>query len=64
MSIPEMLRVLMAKGFSQRAIAERAGTSQPTIHRAMNGAAVRYEVGKEIELFHEEQKRPPGESQE
>ncbi|WP_338799568.1 helix-turn-helix domain-containing protein [Pseudomonas monteilii] len=56
MSIQQMLRALLALGFSQRAIAERVGVTQPTIYRATKGAAVRYEVGKAIELFCEEQK--------
>ncbi|AIC18579.1 hypothetical protein EY04_06640 [Pseudomonas chlororaphis] len=57
MSIQEMLRKLIERGFSQRAIAERVGVTQPTIYRATRGAAVRYEVGKAIELFYEEQKQ-------
>ncbi|WP_235184598.1 helix-turn-helix domain-containing protein [Pseudomonas chlororaphis] len=52
-----MLRKLIERGFSQRAIAERVGVTQPTIYRATRGAAVRYEVGKAIELFYEEQKQ-------
>lgn len=55
MSIQEMLGALIERGFSQRAIAERVGVTQPTIYRATKGAAVRYEVGKSIELFYEEQ---------
>ncbi|MDH0042368.1 helix-turn-helix domain-containing protein [Pseudomonas juntendi] len=55
MSIQEMLGALIEKGFSQRAIAERVGVTQPTIYRATKGAAVRYEVGKAIEAFYEEQ---------
>lgn len=55
MTIQEMLQKLVDLGFSQRAIAERVGTTQPTIYRATKGAAVRYEVGKAIELFCEEQ---------
>ncbi|WP_039967800.1 helix-turn-helix domain-containing protein [Pseudomonas chlororaphis] len=62
MSIQEMLRKLIERGFSQRAIAERVGVTQPTIYRATRGAAVRYEVGKAIELFYEEQKQK-GESE-
>lgn len=56
MSIQEMLGALIERGFSQRAIAERVGVTQPTIFRATKGAAIRYEVGKAIELFYEEQK--------
>ncbi|MFT0865962.1 hypothetical protein [Pseudomonas sp. CAM1A] len=55
MTIQQMLQQLIDLGFSQRAIAERVGTTQPTIYRATRGAAVRYEVGKAIELFCEEQ---------
>lgn len=55
MTIQEMLQKLVDLDFSQRAIAERVGTTQPTIYRATKGAAVRYEVGKAIELFYEEQ---------
>jgi transcriptional regulator with XRE-family HTH domain len=55
MSIQEMLGALIERGFSQRAIAERVGVTQPTIYRATKGAAVRYEVGKAIENFYEEQ---------
>ncbi|WP_309475687.1 helix-turn-helix domain-containing protein [Pseudomonas sp. B21-023] len=55
MSIQEMLRALIAQGFSQRAIADRVGVTQPTIYRATKGAAVRYEVGKAIEVFYDEQ---------
>ncbi|MCE5978499.1 MULTISPECIES: helix-turn-helix domain-containing protein [Pseudomonas] len=56
MTIQEMLQNLIDLGFSQRAIADRVGVTQPTIYRATKGAAVRYEVGKAIELFLEEQK--------
>ncbi|WEA21671.1 helix-turn-helix domain-containing protein [Pseudomonas juntendi] len=55
MTIQEMLQKLIELGFSQRAIADRVGVTQPTIYRATKGAAVRYEVGKAIELFYEEQ---------
>ncbi|MFV2944257.1 helix-turn-helix domain-containing protein [Pseudomonas japonica] len=55
MSIKEMLKALIEKGFSQRAIADRVGVTQPTIYRATKGAAVRYEVGKAIEVFYEEE---------
>nr|WP_225917408.1 helix-turn-helix domain-containing protein [Pseudomonas farsensis] len=52
-----MLGALIERGFSQRAIAERVGVTQPTIYRATKGAAVRYEVGKAIEVFYEEEIR-------
>lgn len=57
MTIQEMLQKLIDLGFSQRAIADRVGVTQPTIYRATKGAAVRYEVGKAIEVFYEEQKK-------
>nr|WP_314494124.1 helix-turn-helix domain-containing protein [uncultured Pseudomonas sp.] len=55
MTIQEMLKTLTDLGFSQRAIADRVGVTQPTIYRATRGAALRYEVGKAIELFCEQQ---------
>ncbi|WP_045884429.1 helix-turn-helix domain-containing protein [Pseudomonas chlororaphis] len=64
MTIQEMLQKLVELGFSQRAIAERVGTTQPTIYRATKGAAVRYEVGKAIELFCEEEMEKAGTKQE
>lgn len=63
MTIQEMLQKLIQLGFSQRAIADRVGVTQPTIYRATKGAAVRYEVGKAIELFYEEQKKMAEEQQ-
>jgi len=57
MTIQEMLKELIALGFSQRAIADKVGTTQPTIYRATQGAAIRYEIGKAIELLYEEQKK-------
>ena len=63
MTIQQMLQKLIELGFSQRAIAERVGVSQPTIYRATKGAAVRYEVGKAIELLYEEQIKLAGSCQ-
>ncbi|WP_345956705.1 hypothetical protein Q9323_07805 [Pseudomonas fulva] len=57
MTIQEMLQKMTDMGFSQRAIADRVGVTQPTIYRATKGAAVRYEIGKAIEQFYEEQKK-------
>jgi len=57
MTIQEMLRELETFGFSQRAIAEKCGTSQPNISRAINGTAVRYELGKAIEELHKKARR-------
>lgn len=56
MTVQKMLQELIALGFSQRSIADKVGTTQPTIYRATKGAAVRYETGKAIELFYAEQK--------
>ncbi|WEJ22986.1 hypothetical protein N0B28_06790 [Pseudomonas sp. SD17-1] len=60
MTIQKMLQGLMALGFSQRAIADRVGTTQPTICRATKGATVSYEIGKAIEVFYEEQRKDVG----
>lgn len=54
MTIQQMLSGLFAMGFSQKAIAEKVDTTQPTIHRASKGAGVRYETGKAIETLYEE----------
>jgi predicted transcriptional regulator len=51
MTVQEMLNSLFAYGFSQKAVADRIGTTQPTIHRASKGAGVRYETGKAIEAL-------------
>lgn len=51
MTLKEMLAELERLGYSQRAIAESVGTTQPTIHRASKGASVRYETGKAIEAL-------------
>ena len=56
MTIQEMLSGLFAMGFSQKAIAEKVETTQPTIHRASKGAGVRYETGKAIEALYAEAK--------
>ncbi|KSW28435.1 MULTISPECIES: hypothetical protein [unclassified Pseudomonas] len=54
MTVQKMIAALLATGLSQKALAELAGTTQPTIHRAAKGAGVRYETGKEIErIYHE-----------
>lgn len=52
MSIQEMLSALFAKGLSQKAVAEKVGTTQPTIHRAFKGAGIAYETGKAIEALY------------
>ncbi|MCK8685336.1 helix-turn-helix domain-containing protein [Pseudomonas umsongensis] len=51
MTVQEMLNSLFERGLSQKAVAERIGTTQPTIHRASKGAGVRYETGKAIEAL-------------
>ncbi|MGA5587144.1 hypothetical protein ACPCHW_12810 [Pseudomonas siliginis] len=60
MTIQKMLKVLLGLGFSQRAIADEVGTTQPTIYRATKGADVRYETGKAIERFYEQEKDGAG----
>lgn len=55
MNIPEMLNGLINLGFTQQGIAVRIGTTQPTINRAINGAGVRYELGKAIENLYVEE---------
>ncbi|OBY48704.1 hypothetical protein [Pseudomonas sp. AU12215] len=54
MTVKEMIAALVEQGLSQKAIADLAGTTQPTIHRASRGAGVRYETGKEIERLYRE----------
>mgnify|MGYP005817909937 CR=1 FL=1 len=56
MTIQEMLTELVALGYSQRAIADECRSSQPNIHRAMNGAEPRYSLGKAIEALHRKAK--------
>lgn len=51
MTVQEMLNSLFERGLSQKSVAERTGTTQPTIHRASKGAGVRYETGKAIEAL-------------
>jgi predicted transcriptional regulator len=52
MTIQEMLGELLRSGLSQRVIADRVGTTQPTINRAAKGADVRYVTGKAIESLY------------
>lgn len=54
MTVQEMLTSLFEHGFSQKAVAERIGTTQPTVHRASKGAGVKYETGKAVEALYEE----------
>lgn len=60
MTIQEMLAELLEAGLSQRVIAERVGTTQPTINRAAKGADVRYVTGKAIERLYVEFKEAGG----
>jgi transcriptional regulator with XRE-family HTH domain len=53
MTVQEMIAALLGTGLSQKAIADLAGTTQPTIHRAAKGAGVLYETGKAIERLYE-----------
>ncbi|MHC8399459.1 hypothetical protein ACYZTX_08190 [Pseudomonas sp. MDT1-17] len=51
MTIQEMLTYLAVRGYSQKAIADKVGSTQPTIHRASKGAGISYETGKAIECL-------------
>ena len=53
MNLQMMISALIERGWSQHSIAEKIGTTQPTIHRAAKGADVRYETGKSIERLFE-----------
>ncbi|MGI9563845.1 MULTISPECIES: hypothetical protein [Pseudomonas] len=57
MTVPEMLSRLFQLGLSQADIAKHCSTTQPTISRASNGSAVRYELGKSIESLLEQRER-------
>ena len=52
MTIQEMLTYLVGRGFSQKAIADEVGSTQPTIHRASKGAGISYDTGKAIESLY------------
>ncbi|WP_161975086.1 hypothetical protein [Pseudomonas lactis] len=60
MTIQQMLAELLSTGLSQRVIAERVGTTQPTINRAAKGADVRYVTGKAIEGLYYQEKKAAG----
>ena len=60
MTIQEMLAELLRSGLSQRVIADRVGTTQPTINRAAKGADVRYVTGKAIESLYTKEKATAG----
>ena len=57
MTIQEMIQQLAGYGFSQQAIADAVGTTQPTIFRASKGGGIRYETGKAIEEFFKKESR-------
>jgi transcriptional regulator with XRE-family HTH domain len=52
MTVQEMLKELYAAGFSQAQVANKVGTTAPTINRATHGADVRYALGKAVEELH------------
>lgn len=52
MNIKVMIQELLDTGMSQRALAEAVGVRQPTIHRSLHGAEIRYSVGKKVEKLH------------
>lgn len=54
MTIQEMLAELLLSGMSQRDIAQKVGTTQPTINRAAKGSDIRYVTGKAIECLHQQ----------
>jgi predicted XRE-type DNA-binding protein len=60
MTIQEMLAELLRSGLSQRVIADRVGTTQPTINRAAKGSDVRYVTGKAIESLYTQEKAAAG----
>lgn len=57
MTVQEMLNRLFQLGLSQADVARHCSTTQPTISRASNGSAVRYELGKSIEKLLEQRER-------
>jgi len=57
-SITEMMKALLSAGMTQQSIAEAIGVTQPTVFRALNGAELRYCVGKELEQLYAEKVRP------
>ncbi|WP_138410759.1 helix-turn-helix domain-containing protein [Stutzerimonas nosocomialis] len=52
MTIKKMIEDLLELGYSQGSLADAVGTTQPTIHRALNGSDIRYSLGKAIESLH------------
>lgn len=57
MIIKNMIEELIELGLSQGSIADAVGTTQPTIHRALNGADIRYTTGKAIESLYAQRVR-------
>lgn len=54
MNIQAIILALLDSGMTQKALAEAVGTTQPTIHRGLHGADIRYSVGRKIELLYEQ----------
>jgi len=50
-NIIKHIKALISSGFSQAEIAKLAGTTQPTIHRILNGTECAYSIGKKIEII-------------
>lgn len=54
MTIKKMIERLIELGYTQGGIADAVGATQPTIHRALNGADIRYTTGKAIEFLYKQ----------
>ena len=59
-SITEMLKALIEAGMTQQGIADAIGVTQPTVFRALNGAELRYCIGKELEKLYAEKSGETG----
>lgn len=59
MTVQEMLNSLFAYGFSQKAVADRTGTTQPTIHRASKGPGFGTRQERQSRPFFLKQLRKP-----
>lgn len=62
MDLQQIIAALAAMGLSQAAIAKAVGASQPTVHRAANGADVRFSTGRAIEVLYESMADRPTQS--
>jgi len=49
-----MLKALIEAGMTQQGIADAIGVTQPTVFRSLNGAELRYCIGKELEKLYAE----------